>query len=138
MPVTFNDIVLTKDNMVNAADAVYNTLIRNLNQWYGMNYTNHTNHTEKDYFFYLTNLTPYMYNAKVYDFDIICNGYICVTKRNDSVVSVDASTDTTLKNVLTKGTADIGDDPAILEMLDVNRVSNLLLPLIVQFSTVES
>ena len=138
MPVTFNDIVATKASMIDAASTVYNTLIGNLNQWYAMKYTNHADRTEKDYFFYLTNLTPYMYNTKVYDFDIICNGYICVTKQSDSVVSLDASTDTTIKNVLTKGTADISDDLVILEMMDVSRVSNLLLPIITQFSTVES
>lgn len=125
MSSTFSEIIQLKHTAIQKAEQVYLALRGNLETWYVLRYVNTSNNTAKDYYMYVTGVNPYIYGNRVYDFDILCNGYICVIKNNyGEFISLDASNDTIIKKVLTQGTSNPDDDPAILQSVSKTTVEN--------------
>ena len=135
MPYTFRDIVNAKYTVLSEADAMYGYVSQNLNTWYLIEYRNYSTNIKKDYFIYITDIVPYIYATKAYDFDVICPGYICATRYDTTgdLIALDVSTDHSLKNVLTKATSDPSDDPIGLTPVTENIVNNAIRSLLTQF-----
>lgn len=134
MPYTsFSDIVNAKNTVLTEADAMYGYVSQNLNNWYLIQYRNYSTNAIKEYFIYITDITPYIYATKAYDFDVVCTGYISTVRLNNTLVNLDVSTDHFLKNVLTKATADPDDDPTGLTPVQENIVNNSIRSALTQF-----
>ena len=128
MSATLTDIINAKYTVLDEVRNVYNYINQHLNGWYHIGYANHSAGTRKEYYMFVGGITPIVYNGSIYDFDLSTRGYICVTSSiaTGSIQAIDASTDSTLKNVLTKGTSDPDDDPTSLEPITIDIVNTNL------------